>query len=118
MAPLFPLGVLLLAGSAAAGVVNPVDGTLGKGRTCKEFTIPIRISARLGVFPEIPAKGNLEVTAFSENFAQQGRNYSASILQGYKTVGGKYEISAKYCHPNVIGSTIQILSHGIGFDKS
>jgi hypothetical protein len=106
MAPLASVGALLLAGFVSAN-------------TCSNFSIPIEISARQGVFPNIPAESNLEVTAFAQEFSQQGRNYSATILQGYATVQGKYEISAKYCQPeNTNGSTIQLLSHGIGFDKT
>ncbi|KAF2440402.1 alpha/beta-hydrolase [Karstenula rhodostoma CBS 690.94] len=106
MAAFTSLGVVLLAGFVAAN-------------TCSNFSIPVEISSRQGVFPNIPAEANLEVTSFAQQFSQQGRNYSAKILQGYATVQGKYEISAKYCQPdNGKASTIQILSHGIGFDKT
>ncbi|KAJ4293168.1 hypothetical protein N0V90_008450 [Kalmusia sp. IMI 367209] len=106
MAPLGSFSALLLAGFAAA-------------RTCSNFTIPVEIVSRQGVFPNISAEGNLDVTAFTQEFSQQGRNYSATILEGYQTLRGKYHISAKYCHPDSgSGSTIQLLSHGIGFDKT
>lgn len=105
MVALASLSTLLMAGFATANI-------------CSNFTIPIEISSRQGVFPNIPAEGNLEVTDFAQKFAQQGRNYSATILQGYATVQGQYEISARYCQPdNSKGSAIQILSHGIAFDK-
>ncbi|KAL1611949.1 hypothetical protein SLS60_000172 [Paraconiothyrium brasiliense] len=106
MVPATSLSTLLLASFAAA-------------RTCSNFSIPIEISSRQGVFPDIPAESNLEVTDFAQQFSQQGRNYSAKVLKGYATVQGKYKISAKYCQPDSgTGSTIQILSHGIGFDKT
>ena len=126
MAPLSSLSVVLLAGFASARVGRPAkndsknDGyeTADGGRNCVNFTIPISISARQGLFPDIPAKGNLEVTDFAQKFVQQGRNYSNTILKGYQTVKGDYDISAKYCYPDKVGSTIQILTHGIGFDKT
>ncbi|KAF1973100.1 hypothetical protein BU23DRAFT_599271 [Bimuria novae-zelandiae CBS 107.79] len=59
MAPLGGLIVLLLVGLVAAGIE----------RHYSNFTIPVSIAARLGVFPDIPAEGNLEVTAFSQESA-------------------------------------------------
>ena len=62
---------------------------------------------------------NLEVGAFATRFNQYGYNYSAELLTGYQTLQKSYEISASYCTPES-GSkgTIQLLSHGIGFDKT
>lgn len=111
MAPLRSLNFLLLTGVAAAGWAEP-------GRTCTNVTIPIRISVQQPVFPQIPAESNLEVTAFSQEYGRQGRNYPATIQEGDATVEGKYDISAQYCRPDHTSNAIQILSHGIGFDKT
>ena len=127
MAPLSSLSALLLVGFASARGVKPRqdgydtgygDGDQDGGRNCVNFTIPVSISARQGLFPDIPAKANLEVTDFAQKFVQQGRNYTATILKDYQTVKGDYDISAQYCYPDKVGSTIQILTHGIGFDKT
>ena len=127
MAGLSFLGAVLLVGFASGLGVRPRQdgygdgygyGSQDGGRNCVNFTIPVTISARQGVFPDIPAKANLEVTDFAQKFVQQGRNYTATILLGYQTVEGDYDISAQYCYPDKVGSTIQILTHGIGFDKT
>jgi hypothetical protein len=98
--------LLLLAGAAAA-------------RQCTNVTIPINIESRQGVFQKIPVEGNLDTTAFAQSFTRQGGNYSQQLLQNYTTVMGTYQISGKFCHPDSgPGSTIQLLSHGIGFDKT
>lgn len=105
MQPLRAVVFLLLTGYSAA-------------RICKNVTFSVDTVTRQGLFPEIPAQGNLEVTAFAQELTQAGRNYTATILQGYRTLRRQFEISAKYCQPDGgPGSTIQLLTHGIGFDK-
>jgi hypothetical protein len=68
---------------------------------------------------DVPAESNLAVGAFAKAFTTQGGNYSKTLQENFQTVTGNYSISARYCHPdNGTGSTIQLLSHGIGFDKT
>ncbi|KAF2641750.1 alpha/beta-hydrolase [Massarina eburnea CBS 473.64] len=106
MAPLSAFTLLFLTGLAAA-------------RVCTNVTIPIDISARQGLFQNVPSEGNLDTGAFVQAFNQRGRNYSQTLLEGFQTVTGSYRISAKFCHPDGgAGSTVQLLSHGIGFDKT
>ena len=53
------------------------------------------------------------------NLTRQGTNYTASVLEGYQTVSGNYSIAATYCHPDSGPSNVvQVLTHGIGFDRS
>jgi hypothetical protein len=106
MAPLAALSSLLLASVAAA-------------RHCQVLTIPVDISSRQGLFKEVPVESNLDVGGFATRFNQYGLNYSATLLKGYQTLKGSYKISAQYCCPDSGSSgTIQLLSHGIGFDKT
>ncbi|KAK7188559.1 hypothetical protein PSPO01_05192 [Paraphaeosphaeria sporulosa] len=87
MAAFASLGALRLAGFATAN-------------TYSNFSIPIEISSRQGVFPN------------------QGRNYFAKILEGYATVQGQYEISAKYCQPDDgNASTIQIFYWDLAYNN-
>jgi len=106
MAPLKALSPLLLAGFAAA-------------RQCCYLDIPIDISSRLGKFKGIPIESNLDAGNFATQFVKFQKNYTADLLEGYQTVSKHYSISAQYCHPDG-GSKgkIQLLSHGIGFDKT
>ncbi|OCT52015.1 hypothetical protein CLCR_08711 [Cladophialophora carrionii] len=88
-------------------------------RKCQNITIPIQISARNGAFDVAVPQSGLEVTDFALDFARQGFNYSQSVLHDYTTVTGSYQISATHCSPdNGPSSVLQILTHGIGFDKS
>ena len=97
----------LLAGVAAA-------------KTCTNFTIPVDISSRQGLFREVPTAGNLDATAFAQEFTRIGQNYTAVLLQDYQTLKGSYKISAKFCTPDSgsKSSVVQLLNHGIGFDKT
>lgn len=104
---MFSTCLLLLAGFAAA-------------KTCTNLTIPVDISSRQGLFKNVSIEGNLDATAFAQGLTNIGQNYTDVLLQDYQTLKGKFQISAKFCHPDsgVKGSTIQLLSHGIGFDKT
>lgn len=102
------LSLALLASSAAA-------------KKCVNITVPVDISARTGVFNIKTPTTNLEATTFIQNITQQGRNFTDLVLTGYKTTAGTYNISTQYCTPsvnNVKNPTVQILTHGIGFDKT
>lgn len=110
---MFPKSVItlvMLAGSAAA-------------KTCINMTVPVTISARTGVFNIALPETNLDATTFIQNQTQQGRNFTETALSGYATTAGTYNISAQFCMPSSMNTTttkptVQILTHGIGFDKT
>ena len=86
---------------------------------CSDITIPVTISARNGVFNVKPTQNNIEVTNFILNGVRQGTNASAMVLEGYQTISGSYNLAATYCTPDSgSGSIVQLLTHGIGFDRS
>ncbi len=95
--------------------------TSAAAKECMNMTVSVDISARTAVFNLPVPQTNLEATAFIQNFTQQGRNFTDSALAGYNTTAGKYNISTQFCVPtvnNVTNPTLQILTHGIGFDKT
>ena len=90
-------------------------------KKCVNVTVPVDISARTAVFDLPVPQTNSDATAFIQNLTQQGRNFTDLVLSGYQTTAGKYQISAQFCVPsvsNVSHPTLQILTHGIGFDKT
>ncbi|KAI9692423.1 MAG: hypothetical protein M1822_006654 [Bathelium mastoideum] len=92
---------------------------LATARKCQNVTVPVSISARQGIFNLKAPASNIEVTDFILNATQQGVNATKEILTGYHTVSGNYELAATYCAPDSgHGNALQILTHGIGFDKS
>jgi hypothetical protein len=93
--------------------------SVATARQCSNFLIPVDISSRQGQFKKFPVESNLDIGAFAIRFSEFGANYSAAQLEGYQTLKGSYKISAQYCRPESGSSgTIQVLTHGIGFDKT
>ena len=104
------LAVVVLVGSAAA-------------KTCVNATVPVTISARTAVFNIAVPQTNLDATTFVQNQTQQGRNFTQVALSDYATTAGTYHISTQFCAPSNLKDaatkpTVQILTHGIGFDKT
>ncbi|KAK8219931.1 hypothetical protein M8818_000346 [Zalaria obscura] len=96
-------------------------GCLAAAKTCTNVTVPVTIMARQGMFEVPTLQSNFDATTFALNFTTQGTNFTNASLTGYQTVNLPANISAKYCKPDNDSSaspTVQVLSHGIGFDKS
>ncbi|RAR15656.1 alpha beta-hydrolase [Stemphylium lycopersici] len=92
---------------------------LTTARQCSNFIIQTPIASRQGQFREVPVESNVDVGAFATRFNQFQKNYTAELLKGYQTLQGIFNISAQYCEPDGgSGDTVQLLSHGIGFDKT
>ncbi|QDS74961.1 hypothetical protein FKW77_004889 [Venturia effusa] len=93
--------------------------TLAEARQCQNLTIPLQVSARQGKYNLKAPSDDIAVTNFILDLTRQGHNYTNEALAGYQTVSGSYKIAATLCHPDKgPSSTLQILTHGIGFDKS
>jgi hypothetical protein len=88
-------------------------------KQCETLSIPVDISSRQGVYREVPVVGNLDVSGFATRFNEYQYNYSASLFTGFQTLQKSIKISAQYCTPDGGSKGIaQVLSHGIGFDKT
>ncbi|QSZ36697.1 hypothetical protein DSL72_006578 [Monilinia vaccinii-corymbosi] len=94
-----------------------------EAKTCTDITVPISINARNGNFSVPPLSDNISVTKFAQDFLRAGQNYSASVTSGFTTVTGRYNIAATVCVPEKSSSSSssdswQLLTHGIGYDRS
>ncbi|CAI6336174.1 unnamed protein product [Periconia digitata] len=86
---------------------------------CNNLTLTVEISARQSRFQKFPIQTNIDTQAFAQDFTRRGHNYSAELFQGWQQLSGAYKISARYCRPfKGHSSAVQLLTHGIGFDKS
>jgi pimeloyl-ACP methyl ester carboxylesterase len=102
---------LLLSFAVAVGVAV--------ARNCQNISVSVSIAAQNGAFDVQPAQNNIEVTNFVLGGVQQGRNTTAQVLTGYTDVAGAYDLATTYCTPdNGSGRAVQLLTHGIGFDRS
>ena len=94
--------------------------TSAEAKKCISTIIPVTILARQGVFNVPNMKSNLDATTFSQNLTRINGNFTNSALTGYETVTGDFRISAEFCQPDQADKkpVIQLLTHGIGFDKT
>ncbi|KAH8900407.1 alpha/beta-hydrolase [Thozetella sp. PMI_491] len=92
--------------------------TVALARDCWDINIPVKIASQNGVFALKAPHSNIDVANFILNLAQVDSTYVSRISKGYQTVSGTYTIAATYCQPNSgPGKTIQVLTHGIAFDR-
>ncbi|KAI4093540.1 MAG: hypothetical protein LQ344_002766 [Seirophora lacunosa] len=90
-------------------------------KQCINITVPVSVSARNGVFNIPTLRGNADATTFAQNLTSIRGNFTEEALLDYATVSGAYNISAKFCKPdmeNGANPTVQVLTHGLGFDKT
>ncbi|KAJ5307011.1 hypothetical protein N7508_006026 [Penicillium antarcticum] len=99
-----------------------ITAGVATAKTCLDMIVQVPVTAHNGVFDKISTpQTNLDATAFALHASTQGANVTADALSGYATVSGIYDISAQYCMPDNSGDSahvLQILTHGMGFDKS
>ncbi len=103
------------------GMALAVIAATASAKRCINATVPVNLSARQGVFNLAVPQTNLEATDFILNMTQQGWNFTDFILTRYNTTVGIYNISTQFCMPSNdsgISPTVQVLTHGIGFDKT
>ena len=84
---------------------------------CINFGIPVTVSAESLTLAFPPFQNGYQAEAFLEAVVK--RDPSSSPVSGTKNVTEKFSINAQYCVPDTRkkSKTIQILTHGLGFDK-
>lgn len=105
----------LLTGSIISATAVPSI----PNRKCKDFDIPVTVTAQNGIYAFPPLTSNEE--AADLGFAQVLRDAPPTVATGYVNITGTYNISARFCTPKNGGDKaqiVQILTHGVGFDKS
>ncbi|KAB2571331.1 hypothetical protein BFW01_g4345 [Lasiodiplodia theobromae] len=110
-----------MVGKAAATGLALIS-VASAAKQCLNQTVPVDIESRNAVFDTntIP-HSNIDVTWFIQNMTRQGHNFTDEALTGYNTIRGTYNLSTQYCWDDQTTSdkpTLQILTHGIGFDKT
>ncbi|KAK3657713.1 hypothetical protein LTR22_009265 [Elasticomyces elasticus] len=98
------------------------------GFRCTNLTVPVSLSARNVVFNITTPQNNVEVTNLILDLTRQGGSFVEQRVQGYAAVHGNYSLAATYCTPDEHGpdgsnrkrplDAVQILTHGLGFDRS
>ena len=94
---------------------------LASAKICVNSTVAVQLSARNVNFNISVPQNQYEVTAFAQFLARQGQNATALVAKGFNNVNGTYRISTQFCRPDTMNNTnavVQVLTHGIGFDKT
>lgn len=90
------------------------------GANCFNLVVPIKVQTNVVTFNVAPFANTYESKAFLVKSIARSANLAA--LVGNETpLKEKYDIAVSYCEPLHYGTkpkTLQILSHGFGFDKS
>ncbi|KAH7026471.1 Alpha/Beta hydrolase protein [Microdochium trichocladiopsis] len=109
-----------MARLSLALVTAVVSAAAVSAKCCTNLTVPVTVSARNGRFNLQPPENNIDVTDFILRLGKRGANYTQQVLEEIYTVSGTYNIAATYCEPaaNEPGSVLQVLTHGVGFDRS
>lgn len=87
---------------------------------CLDLTVPVEIDTEVLTFNIVPFANTYESKGFLVKSIARNSN-PAAILGPPAALYKTYNIAISYCkplHQNSKGITLQILSHGIGFDKS
>ena len=88
---------------------------------CVQGNVDVTASTSLGLQFDFPIPANQSVvTGAVVEIIQTNSVFPEDVVTGLKTISGTYSINARMCFPktNANFKSVQILSHGIGFDKS
>ncbi|GKT46328.1 uncharacterized protein ColSpa_06509 [Colletotrichum spaethianum] len=93
--------------------------TIAVARVCQNLTVDISITSRNGVYNISAPETNVDVTNIMIGLSIPGHDFSADYFVDYANVSGTYQLASTYCEPDSgPGRVLQILTHGVGFDRS
>lgn len=94
---------------------------LAAARHCQHLNLNVPLTANNTIFSLDAPSNNAEVTDLILNLTQAGANFVQDSETGTAQISGTYRVGATYCDPGQPSSAskgIQVLSHGIGFDRT
>ncbi|CRK45030.1 hypothetical protein BN1723_006400 [Verticillium longisporum] len=87
-------------------------------RNCHDLSVSLDVSATNKAFDLAVPTTDIEITDIILQVTRQGGNFISDITTGETHISGNYELAATYCEPDHGPSKVlQILTHGIGFDR-
>jgi hypothetical protein len=101
-----------------AAILLPV--ALASRPLCFDFSVPIHVSVPITQFDISPFNNNSESTGALVNGVTRTANVQ-SLVTGKLHIDRSYDISFRYCEPSrgiALNGNVQVLTHGLGFDKS
>ncbi|EJP66739.1 hydrolase, alpha/beta fold family protein [Beauveria bassiana ARSEF 2860] len=107
-----------LALASAAFVTAAVAAHNGKD--CHDILVPVTVDTTLKSFDYTPTDEEIDTTNFFLDFTRHGGDFMTRIITSNDShIHKDYTLAATICHPpSGPSSTLQILTHGVGFDRS
>jgi len=107
---------------STSGFMNAtIHPSRGGAAICVSGMIPVNASTskNLRFNYQVP-ENQSQLTETFVDFVTAGSPFTQQIMAGYQNVSGTYSIGATYCIPgnNTKPSGVQLLTHGIGFDRN
>ena len=88
-----------------------------EARQCQNITVPVDLTVQNAVLDVAVPISEVEVTSYILGVLKSIRDGPASPPE-LTSVSGHYELATTYCEPDAgASSVLQILTHGIGFDR-
>ncbi|TQV94494.1 hydrolase, alpha/beta fold family protein [Cordyceps javanica] len=108
-----------LAGTAAAAAVSLAVDT-HNGKNCRDIQVPVTVNTTIKQFDYTPTGKEADTTNFFLDFTRHGDDFMTRIITSNNTnIHKDYTLAATICHPaSGPSDTLQILTHGVGFDRS
>ncbi|OAA74553.1 hypothetical protein LEL_08134 [Akanthomyces lecanii RCEF 1005] len=90
------------------------------GKNCRDITVPVTVDTTVKSFDYTPTDKEVDTTNFFLDFTRHGDDFTTRIIKSNDTkINKAYTLAATICHPpSGPSSTLQILTHGVGFDRS
>jgi hypothetical protein len=103
-----------------AGLKDPIDHISRGGQaTCVSGFLNVSVQATNEKFNFSVPQNQSQVTEIFLEMITPGSPFPASIMGPKNNVSATYEIAATYCAPlnNTKPDGVQLLTHGVGFDR-
>lgn len=115
-----------MSDNGTTGLSQPIMTPSSNGSaTCVTGMVSVYASTDRNVALNLPTIDNQTVvTGITNDMLAAGSTFMQTAVGGMTTVSGTYQISAQLCYPasnstsTNQSSTVQFLTHGIGFDKT
>ncbi|KAM3430310.1 hypothetical protein NHJ13734_007801 [Beauveria thailandica] len=112
---------LALASAAfLTAVVAATTSDAHNGKDCHDILVPVTVDTTLKSFDYTPTDQEIDTTNFFLDFTRHGGDFMTRIIKSNDShIHKDYTLAATICHPpSGPSSTLQILTHGVGFDRS
>lgn len=101
-----------------SSILLSLPGAFAHKPRCFEFDLPIPVSLSVSQFNFPEFNSSYESTAFLTAFVSRTADLS-SLIGGQSEIDRSFNIHFEYCEPEKgSNGVVQVLSHGVGFDRS